>query len=314
MDDKIRQDLALEARWVKGQSARVKNCWHFSTDGNAVDSIFNDDSDFIDGMNRIYVVSRNYDIRILAFVLMDNHVHFVLHGAFESCNLFIHEYIRRTSMAISRKRSERHKLISVPIHYQEIDDDRYLKTAICYTVKNPVAANLPYIPTDYPWSSGSLYFRQKGFWTSPVWLSDDSSKVVQIEKKEKRSLLKTDSCMPGSIRMAGDLIHPEEYVSTDLVQRIFRTPRAYNYFLLSSKDSDIESKEGILSRLSIPDQEMRQNKTALCLELFNVETIKSLNTSQRVILARTLKSRYNSSAKQIARMCGLVYNEIKDRI
>ena len=314
MDDRIKQDLALDVQWVKGKTARVRDCWHFSTDGNAVDNIFMDDEDFQDGMNRIYVVRQGYPVDILAFVLMGNHVHFVLHGGLDSCKLFMHEYIRRTSMAISRKYSEKHKLISVPINYQEIDDDRYLKSAICYTIKNPTTAGLPYNPADYPWSSGSLYFRQKGLWTSPVWMQDDPARIRQIEKKEKRLILKTDSIQAGSVRMVGGLIHPEEYVSTLLVQKIFRSCRAYNYFMWSTKDSDVESKGGSASALSIPDHEMRQNKAAVCRELFNVESVRSLDTQQRLRLARALKSRYCSSTKQLARICGLVYNEVKGLI
>ncbi len=35
----IRSDLGLNFPFIKGQSIPVKNCWHFSTDGNAVDPV-----------------------------------------------------------------------------------------------------------------------------------------------------------------------------------------------------------------------------------------------------------------------------------
>ena len=47
-------DLGLNVPFVKGQNIPIRNCWHFSTDGNAVDVMFYED-DFIDGMNRVYV-------------------------------------------------------------------------------------------------------------------------------------------------------------------------------------------------------------------------------------------------------------------
>ena len=34
----IEADLGLNVPFVKGQKIKIKNCWHFSTDGNAVDS------------------------------------------------------------------------------------------------------------------------------------------------------------------------------------------------------------------------------------------------------------------------------------
>ena len=81
-------DLGLDRPFVKGQKIYIKNCWHFSTDGNAVDHIFYDDDDFIAGMNRVYIVVKGYNVVILAFSLMDTHVHFVLYGTFEECNRF----------------------------------------------------------------------------------------------------------------------------------------------------------------------------------------------------------------------------------
>ncbi|MBR1795278.1 MAG: hypothetical protein IJ755_08295 [Bacteroidales bacterium] len=52
----IESDLGLHVPFVKGRQIRIKNCWHFSTDGNAVDSMFENDDDFIAGMNRIFIV------------------------------------------------------------------------------------------------------------------------------------------------------------------------------------------------------------------------------------------------------------------
>ena len=66
--------------------------------------------------------------------------------------------------------------------------------------------------------------------------------------------------------------------------------------------------------LSLPMQEMRQHKNEVCMEIFGHNCSNQLNTQQRLLLARALRSRYNSSLKQIARLCGLVYSEIKDII
>ena len=40
--------------------------------------------------------------------------------------------------------------------------------------------------------------------------------------------------------------------------------------------------------------------------------VKGLDTRERIRLARTLKTRYDSSVKQITRLTGLVYDEVKD--
>lgn len=79
-----------------------------------------------------------------------------------------------------------------------------------------------------------------------------------------------------------------------------------------SKEEDVDARGGSISHLSIPIQEMRQHKNEICRELFGVDCVKTLSTAQRLKLARTMKARYNSSLKQIIRLSGLVYNEVKD--
>ena len=311
MKNEMINDLGLDRQWIKGQTIKVKNCWHFTTDGNAVDCIFQNGRDYADGMNRIYVILRKYDIVILAFVLMDNHVHFILYGSFDECNRFVHEYIRRTSMSISFNHSETHKLRNVPIHHQEIGDDRYLKSAICYTVKNPTVAGLPFAPADYPWSSGPLYFRPPGLWSSPAWSSAGNEGKVKIDRELRRKELKTNELVKGEIRMEDGLIFPGEYVAVSTVERLFRTCKGYNYFLWSSKASDIEERGGAVSYLSVPDHEMRQYRQEVCMEMFGTRSARELDMPRRIRLAKALKSRYNSSSKQIARICGIKYEEVK---
>lgn len=307
-------DLGLNRPFVKGQTIPINNCWHFSTDGNAVDCLFYDDDDFIAGMNRIYITVRGYNVIILAFSLMDTHVHFVLYGEFDECNHFMHEYVRRTSISIAKKHGENNKLDGVPVDYQRVDNDYYLKTVICYTVKNAPVAGVPFNALDYPWSSGPLYFKKAGYWSSPSWQGKENNLSYSgiMGTKTLRKVLKTRDLPEKNLRMAGSLIFPGEYVAYELVERLFKTTKSFNYFLCRTKEEEVDSKGGTISHLSVPMQEMRQHKNELCLELFNTASIKTLNTSQRLILARTLRSRFNSSIKQIARLCGLVYNEVKD--
>ena len=312
----IVSDLGLNAPFVKGETIKIKNCWHFSTDGNAVDQMFYDESDFIDGMNRIYVTSLDYKITILAFSLMDTHVHFILYGEFDECNRFIHDYVKRTSRHISNRYQERHKFDGVPINHQQVDTDFYLKTVICYTVKNAPVAGLRHNALDYPWSSGPLYFKTPGLWCSPRWtdMSQYNACSSQMTLSWRRDVLKTRKQDSAEIRMIDRLIFPGEYVAYGIVEQIFKTCRSFNFFLCRTKEEDVDARGGSISHLSIPMQEMRQHKNEICKKLFGTNSIKGLTTQQRLHLARTMKARYNSSLKQIIRLSGLVYDEVKDRL
>lgn len=308
MESDVSADLGIGLPITKGQVVSVKNCWHFYTAGDSVEVMFYDEKEFLDGMNRIFPVVTCYDILILAFVLMDSHVHFVLYGDFDSCNRFIHEYVRRTSMFLSLRYQKRNALKDIEISHQSINDDRYLKTAICYVLKNPVSAGLPYNPWDYPWSSGSLYFRCPDSWTSPKWMLGMDNIVLKAQ--DKRMIAKSRVKIGSGIRTVDGLILPNQYVAVTIVEKLFRSHKAFNFFMSISKDVDIESRGGAISHLTIPLSEMRENRRLLSQEMFGVAELRGLKMEQRLQLARRMKSQYNCSPKQIAKLCGLVYNDV----
>ena len=312
MEAGISADLGLGLAVAKGQSFSIKRCWHFYTAGDSADVMFHDETEFRDGMNRIPPVIVCYNVLILAFVLMDTHLHFILYGEFQSCNHFIHEYVRRTSMYLSTRHQERNALINIEISHQKITNDRYLKTAICYVLKNPVSAGLPYNTWDYPWSSGSLYFRNPDSWTSPKWML--GMEDIITKSSGIRLLTKSRTKIKPGIRAIDGLILPSQYVAAAIVEQLFRSHKAFNYFMSITKDVEIESHEGAISHLTVPIFEMRENRRIISQKMFGEANLRNLNMAQRIQLARRMRSQYNSSPKQIAKVCGLVYNEVADRL
>ena len=313
----IISDLGLNVPFVKGKTINVKKCWHFSTDGNAVDVMFYDDFDFIDGMNRIFVTLPGYRVVILAFSLMDTHIHFILYGEFDECNRFMHDYVKRTSRHIAIRHKDHNKLDGVPIRHQIVDTDFYLKVVICYTIKNAPAGGIPYNAIDYPWSSGPLYFRHVGNWSSPAWLNESTNGLPpekEMGVRQQKKVLKSHTRTESPVRMIGPIVFPGTYVAYEIVEKIFKTCKSFNYFYCITREEDVESRGGTLSLLNIPMQEMRQHKNEICKEMFGTTSTKKLNIRQRIQLAKTLHARFNSSQKQIIRLCGLVYDEVKDMI
>ena len=50
---------------------------------------FRDDDDFKVGMNDVAILSAILNIKVVAFILMSNHVHFILEGTRENALMFI---------------------------------------------------------------------------------------------------------------------------------------------------------------------------------------------------------------------------------
>lgn len=129
-----------------------------------------------------------------------------------------------------------------------------------------------------------------------------------------RHYLQSNTPSSENVRTIGSLVFPGEYVAYELVEKIFKTCKSFNYFFCKTKEDDVDARGGDISRLSIPMKEMRQHKRNVCRELYGVDNVKSLTTEQRLRLARTLRARYNSSPKQIASLSGLVYDDVKDKL
>lgn len=313
IDETVLNDLGIDVLFIKGKPIEVRNCWHFFSDGDKVDCMFYDEQDFRMGMNRVYITVQKYDIVILAFVLMDTHFHFVLYGDYQQCNEFAHDFMQRTSKYISVVHGDKHKLQFVTISHQVINTDMYLKTVICYVIKNPTMAKMPFMPMTYPWSSGPLYFIPKSQWCSSWWIRNpcDFSLLTSYDNRTARSILGSHEFENLPVRISDNVVFPGEYVPYDIVERIFGTHKSFLYFLSLNRDSEIEADGGAISYLTMPIQELRQQRDMIIKNLYGDATIRDLSVDKRLKVAKMLRNGYKSSPKQIAKTCCLLYEEVK---
>ena len=130
------------------------------TRGLEKDLLFYGDADFLYGMNIIPRYLKLSGTRLLAFCLMDNHMHFVLEGCRDACNQFIINYKRTVFSFLKKRRGRDVPETTVPGIVGIESTDRLL-TVIAYVLRNPVAAGFNYLPQDYKWSSASTCFRKR---------------------------------------------------------------------------------------------------------------------------------------------------------
>ena len=311
----IEKDLGLDIPYRYGTARRVSNCWHYSTDGNFKDVIFTDEEDFKAAMNRIASLLLKYDVVILAFCLMDNHVHFVIYGTQEESLGFMTEFIRQTSIYFSSRHGLRKALRRIPLTQNAIEDENYLKNVICYNCLNAPVGGLKYTFYDYPWCSGAVSMRS-GSVNLPVWaldIADDKvmkalgyGRISELTVRDKEALLISEG-IPGDWITYNGWVLPVNYIPVDIVDRIFGSHRAFTFFcsLNKEKAEDIRNHEGISGAVRISDAELRQYKAEKCQAMFGTKSSYSLNVDQRIQLAKALQRQYLCSHKQIARMVGM---------
>lgn len=269
--------------------------YHVCTDGSALPWMFQDDVDFIAGVNRIALCCLLVSIEVVAFVLMDNHVHFVLRGNLVLCKDFINMYKRLTGRWILARYGIRDYLKQLPVDVIRIDTEERLLNTLAYLDRNPVVAGYKFLPGEYPWGSARYLFKDKELLAGKG--------VSEFGKRELRELLKTRIELPGDW-VIGDngMISPISFMDFHALESYFKTPVRYTYFLSKKLEGAIDQELEHSQKTFIPDKELRPMVMQMARELYRVESVRCLDVNARLVLARKLRYEFASTIKQISRM------------
>lgn len=288
-------------------------------------------------------------IRLPAFCLMDNNVHFVLEGCRAGCNQFIINYKRTLLSFLKKCRKRVIPETTVPGTVGIEGTDRLL-TVIAYVLRNPVAADINYLPQDYKWGSASTYFRKRcdvygkaaneAYGTARgIMGSTEGSDMVSTAGRDARSMTDnnapTDKCLrrkieelphrerkryfidgpeyPGHWTVDGNgMIYPENYIEVAKVEGLFRSVKRHLYYLSSAREAEVNLTMGHEIRLS--DTELRREASGICLERFGTTSVGLLTIAQRLQVCKLLRSRFGASYKQLGRVMHMDSDTIREML
>lgn len=273
--------------------------YHICTDGTSLDWMFQDNSDFIAGVNRAGVCSFLSDVKLISFVLMDNHVHFVVYGSLPSCKEFIIKFKNLTGRYIFARYKIKGYLQNIHTEIIKIETEDRLLATLAYLDRNPLVAGWPHMPNEYPWGISKFLFR------TPA-TTCKFYKLISFSRRTQCILLGTHQQLPQewTIDEKG-MLNPKCFVDITLLEKIFKTPARYLYFLSKKLEGEIESYFSTNNRPFVQDKEMRAIVKKLSLELYGEIDLKILSVTSRLVLARKLRYEYAASIKQISRMLHL---------
>lgn len=280
--------------------------YHICSDGNHAFALFLSEKDFKAAMNAVAVCAFITRIEILAFVLMDNHFHFAVRAADENqCRRFIFELKRMIGIRLAKDPERSGVMRRLPIRIITVGSEDYLKTLICYIIKNPTKARKGMFYT-YPWGSGSLYFNQ-----------ERKSRGTRVGDYGRRNLINiagTHSRLPVDWLIADGIILPENYVCIGEVEQLFKSTRSFMFFLSKSVDEDIEKDYQEWNDIGLDDTEMRRERDIIAKKLFGTARLRDLTGPDRIILAKQLRRRFFCTPKQLSRVVQVPLKDIEQRI
>ena len=280
------------------RNSRSKAYWLVTTEHLKKGLWFRDDEDYRVGMNYVAIASFVYGVTVLAFVLMSNHVHFVLYCTEEEAKSFINEFKADCSRHLALKYGVRDLLRRNRVLIERINpDDESFERALAYVQMNPPAANICLYPTNYPWGTGGVFFNG-----APV----KGTRLGNLSRHAVRKRLRTKRSLPADWLVGEDgYILPESYVPVDLVESIFKTPRRMDYFLRNSSKAKRRQEFQGNDLPSFRDQVLYAAIPDLCQSMFGCIGISDLDTKQTTELVRQLRRRFSADVRQIARVASL---------
>lgn len=277
--------------------------FHICTDGRKLSWMFQDDDDFIAGINRIGLCYLKTGVIIMAYVLMDNHVHFVLYGTMLQCKQFINTYKRLTGIWILNKYGIRDYLRLLPTEIIRIESEESLLNTIAYLDRNPLMAGYKYMHGEYPWGSSRYMFKDIFALTSS---KETFKSISTLTRRKQRELLNSKVLFPGEwlINDSG-MIHPLSFLNINKLEACFKSPMRYSYFLAKKIEGIVEQELEHSQKLFIPDRELRPVVNEIVRSNFGNKNLKQLDVNERLVIAKKLRHDYASTIKQISRMIHL---------
>ena len=281
----------------------MRKLWLITTEHLKAGLWFRDEEDYKVGMNFVALQAHASRVVVLSFTLMANHVHFVVTADTKrDAEAFIEGFKHRYSLYLRRKYGAKEFLRGNGVRIDLISPyDEDPEKAIAYVEMNCVAANICSHPSQYPWGTGGLFFDQR---------KPDGRPLGAFSKRACKRLLHTDvELLPENWLVGADgYILPQSYVDVAAVEAFFRTPQRMNWFLANSS----KAKKRMEADDNLPafrDQVILAAVPDLCQSLFGKRTFSQLARDEQVEFVRQLHFRFSAHVNQIARVCGLTYEQ-----
>ena len=144
--------------------------YHVTSRGDRREPIFVDDTDRAGLLNVLAQGMQRFDAQVLAYCLMGNHYHFVLHTRQANLSLLMRHLNGVYTQAFNRRHGKVEHLFQGRFKAILVDRDAYLLEVCRYVELNPVRARMVSAPGWWPWSG---YRAEVGEADPPTWLDTD---------------------------------------------------------------------------------------------------------------------------------------------
>jgi putative transposase len=144
--------------------------YHVTSRGDRRETIYRDDHDRAAQLAIVAQAMERFDAQVLAYCLMGNHYHLVLHTRRANLSRLMRHVNGVYTQTFNRRHGVVGHLFQGRFKAILVDRDAYLLALCRYVERNPVAAGMVRAPDEWRWSSCRAHLGQVA---TPTWLDSD---------------------------------------------------------------------------------------------------------------------------------------------
>lgn len=168
---------------------------HITQRGHRGNDVFFTRADRVDYLSTLVACKAELDLRLYAYCLMTNHVHFVIDPGEDPKRIsqLMHRLASRHARRLNKAHGWSGSIWESRFHSSPIDTERYLLTCGRYVDLNPVRAQLVQQPEAYEWSS----YRTRAGLAECSWLdSDPALEALAISQTARAAAYRELAAIP----------------------------------------------------------------------------------------------------------------------
>lgn len=188
--------------------------YHVMLRGNARQVVFRDDEDRSKFVGILDTARRNTQLSLVAWCLMDNHVHLVFSDPKDELSSVMHRLALSYARYFNRRYGRTGHVFEGRFKSLPIETDEYLLQVVRYVMNNPVAAGIGTLD-NYHWSSYPEYLGEIG-------LADTGMILDMFESIEAFDRFCRDGTPQYDARLESDVVSDEQapVLAGEVVQRL----------------------------------------------------------------------------------------------
>lgn len=280
--------------------------YHLCTKPIEDELLFRTEEELDEMLNFIALATYGGRCTLLAFSIMENHLHFILEGQLKDCAAF-YDDLQQRLLRLHRTDGRARIVMQAKPQFIPINSLKQLRDEIVYVIRNPFVDRINVNLFSYKWCSGYLYFNG----LLDLMPEGESAAAMSLTKRRAFKHERDGEIDPG-IRVYKGVALPSSFTDYRRVESFFENAREFVHWTLKNVESQVDVAKRHGEKLSLDDKELWSVVFRICRETYHVDGPKQLSSENKIRLAKMLKWDYNAGNAQIARCMSMPLSAVND--